>query len=775
MSFGKNMTGEYEAGFIHPRQRVDVFGAARSKRKYKSLGESLGQNQLPFKKLNICIITQDFVGPVKNGGIGTAYTYAAKALALAGHNVTVLYSVKSCIDRTLDYWSAYYREHGIDFVPVGDPDVPIQTGPSGDAMRINYHVYEWLKKHDDQFDFVHASEWSANAYLCLLAKDTGLHFRNTRFVIKGSSPTLWNRIGNAEPIADIRSLVLMYMERRSIELADYVICGSQYLLNWMEDHGYNIQFESTYVQPNIFPTDDVNRDENVESVKVSELVFFGRLEPRKGIHFFVDALLQLKVQGFFENVDLPKISFLGKPRPGYDFKTQTNKLEKLLNIKVNLLNDKNQPQALDYLSSEQGRVAVMPSLMDNSPFGIYECLSRSIPFITSTAGGGYELVSENDRALVLFDPTPNSLAQRIKKIITLGCPVAHPSFSFKKNIDDWMQWHLWAEAQKSQKRAEDAIDGRPLVSVCLAHHNRGKLLINALESIQLQTYENIEVIVVDDGSTDSESIEILNKIEKTEYKFPISILRNPNCYLGAVRNAGIKASKGEYLLFMDDDNEAKPDEIESFIEVANYTGSEILTCFSDTFSGDRPHNSKIKPRRITFNGENLALGLVGNPYGDSNCFVKRETAVELEGFTEHYKVGRDDVEFFSRAILSGKKVTLVPQALYWYRINEQRMRNFQYSIFAGLVRVSESFTQNIHPDLANIIRLAQGLMETNSPQSPAKNSKRTPQKHKKVLPVRLYERVLKKPLPVKYIEFGRRTVYRFPFLYKYAKRIYNRL
>lgn len=233
------MTGVNDSTFIHPRKRTDVFGTAISERQYPSLRQCVGEEfESRGRKLKICIVTQDFVGPVKNGGIGTAYTYAARMLAQAGHDVTVLYTIKSCVDKTLEYWTSHYQQMGINFVPAPDPKTGIQKGPAAEGLHIAYRAYEWLKQRSDKFDIVHASEWCANAYFCLQAKRTGLHFQNTKFVIKCSSPTLWNRIGNAQPITDVKTLTTMFMERRSVEMADYVICGSQYLLNWMEDQGY---------------------------------------------------------------------------------------------------------------------------------------------------------------------------------------------------------------------------------------------------------------------------------------------------------------------------------------------------------------------------------------------------------------------------------------------------------------------------------------------------------------------------------------------------------
>ena len=67
----------------------------------------------------VCIASFDFVGPVRNGGVGTAFTSLGEALAAAGHEVTFLFLAgRWCENRTLDYWIEEYRKKGIKFVPM---------------------------------------------------------------------------------------------------------------------------------------------------------------------------------------------------------------------------------------------------------------------------------------------------------------------------------------------------------------------------------------------------------------------------------------------------------------------------------------------------------------------------------------------------------------------------------------------------------------------------------------------------------------------------------
>ena len=281
-----------------------------------------GKNSGPRR---ILIVTQDIVGPINNGGIGTAYYYAANELARMGHKVSVLYSLNQLSEeKRIEHWVADYQTRNVTLIPCPDPAVPVSPGILGMAASIPYRVYEWLKNHEQQFDVVHGSEWGANLFYCLQAKKLGLHFGHIHFVTKTSSPYLWNCIGNNEAIHQYGDLPRIFMERRSVEWADHVIGGSHYLLNWMEQNGYQLPEGKCFVQPNIFPVIPASDMKQDALTKATELVFFGRLERRKGLHLLLDALGRLLRSHARREIDLQGISvtFLGKPRRDYSAKKE---------------------------------------------------------------------------------------------------------------------------------------------------------------------------------------------------------------------------------------------------------------------------------------------------------------------------------------------------------------------------------------------------------------------------------------------------------------------
>ena len=93
-----------------------------------------------------------------------------------------------------------------------------------------------------------------------------------------------------------------------------------------------------------------------------------------------------------------------------------------------------------------------------------------------------------------------------------------------------------------------------MVSAIVTTHNRRKLVKKAIDSVLSQTYKQIECIVVDDAGTDDTSVFLKEYIEKGLIQY-IYIPREKSKGGNHARNQGIKASKGEYIAFLDDDDE----------------------------------------------------------------------------------------------------------------------------------------------------------------------------------------------------------------------------
>lgn len=203
------------------------------------------------QRLRICIATEDIIGPVRNGGIGTTYAALAEFLANNGHEVTIIYLKGHEVENeTLDHWVEHYDAKGIRFVPVPNYAHGDRYSAGYDRWaHASYNLMRYLIANP--MDVVHVSEWRGGGYLSLLAKRQGLALENTLFIVKASSPWLWNRMYGLQPLERLDDIAKVHAERRSIELADIVIGGSLHLLRWMLSQGYDVPLEKTYVQPNV--------------------------------------------------------------------------------------------------------------------------------------------------------------------------------------------------------------------------------------------------------------------------------------------------------------------------------------------------------------------------------------------------------------------------------------------------------------------------------------------------------------------------------------------
>lgn len=605
-----------------------------------------------MKPRRICIVTCDIVGPIRNGGIGTAYYSLALALARAGHRVTVLYALGTyCENGRLDEWKKSYATEGIRFVTL--PATPVQGHGS---LKMADAVYRWLKTHP--FDIVHYHEWRGIGAFVAQAKHQGLAFERTLLVAGAHSPTLWHLEGMRE-LADVEALEVDFLERMSVAHADVLWSPSQHMIDWLRREGWTLP---AHIELKPYILLDLESAKGHGAAAGPELVFFGRLETRKGLDVFCDALDRVVQRGLRP----ARVTFLGKcanvhGTPSEEF---LKARAQAWPFKWKIINDLDRDGAMAYLR-RPNRVAVLPSRIDNLPYTVLECLGQSIPFVAADTGGIPEMIRPEDRERVLFSLTPESFAARLASVIASGHAPAPLRIPADAILADWLAWHA---AAKAPRTVETAHAGRPpLVSVCMTTRNRPAYVKEALRTIVRQDYPAIEVILVDDGSDKPDALAALDALEPTFRRRGWQIVRQPNRYLGAARNAAIARARGTYVMFMDDDNLAEPHEVSTFVHAARTSGADILTCFLGVFQDKKARPTRPLSHIWPFLGPALAPGAQRNVFGDANALFRRDVFDRIGGFTELFGVGCEDWELFARAALSGIRLEVVPEPLVRYR------------------------------------------------------------------------------------------------------------
>ena len=116
---------------------------------------------------------------------------------------------------------------------------------------------------------------------------------------------------------------------------------------------------------------------------------------------------------------------------------------------------------------------------------------------------------------------------------------------------------------------------QPLISVIVPVYNGETYLANCIESIEKQSYKPLEVIIVNDGSTD-QTKEVCREL--TEQYDNIRILSLPDLGVSAARNAGMKEAKGDYFTFVDADDRIRPQMLQMLYEMLVQTHSQVAGC-----------------------------------------------------------------------------------------------------------------------------------------------------------------------------------------------------
>ncbi|MBR2708884.1 glycosyltransferase family 2 protein [Candidatus Saccharibacteria bacterium] len=138
---------------------------------------------------------------------------------------------------------------------------------------------------------------------------------------------------------------------------------------------------------------------------------------------------------------------------------------------------------------------------------------------------------------------------------------------------------------------------KPLVSIIVPVYNVGEYVLKCLESLTNQSYERIEIIAVDDGSTDG-SGETCDEFAKKDKR--IKVFHKKNGGLSSARNFGIKKAKGDYICLVDSDDYVKKDFVKKLVNAAKKCDADIVVC---GFNNEVPEAQKIT-------GEDAAIRLL---------------------------------------------------------------------------------------------------------------------------------------------------------------------
>lgn len=437
----------------------------------------------------VLIASYEVSGPTGNGGIGTAYHSLAHVLAAAGHDVTLLFTGWLEPEQAVEQarWRAAFAAEGIDFQLLGRPwDTPVRS-PHHQVRRA-YELHRWLAaSHTTRpFDVVHVPECQGHGAFALTAKALGLAYHDVEFVVGTHSSTRWVGESNREGLENLDFLVTEHLERLSVERADVVLSPTAYLVDYMRERGWSLP-ERTFVHPLARPqaVRDLGggRPPDADHRARRELVFFGRLETRKGVEAFCDAVDELTRE---DDCPFERVTLLGRPErvTGEEASAYLARRAAAWGLEWQILPDVGHGEAVDYLRRAPCVVAI-PSLVDNSPNTVIEAIALGVPFVASRSGGTGELVAPEDLAHATFDGWHDAttleppafadeqspfdavaLARALRAKATSAMTPAAPSCHDEACDRSYDAWHR-AIASRPRPAAADPARELPTAAVCL--------------------------------------------------------------------------------------------------------------------------------------------------------------------------------------------------------------------------------------------------------------------------------------------------------------------
>ena len=200
-----------------------------------------------------------------------------------------------------------------------------------------------------------------------------------------------------------------------------------------------------------------------------------------------------------------------------------------------------------------------------------------------------------------------------------------------------------------------------LISVVVPCFNSGKTIKRTIKSLKKQTWNSKEIIVVNDGSNDKDTLDIINSLEG------VLIINQENLGLSAARNVGAFAARGSFLFFIDSDDWIEDDTLELMFNYFKKINSDNKNhyLFSDIVLEG---NIKKKVSKDYNFFEQLFLNQV--PY---SIFIERETWLLNNGYDENMKLGYEDWEFNIRLGANNIFGKRLPLPLFHYSVSKTGM------------------------------------------------------------------------------------------------------
>ena len=636
-------------------------------------------------RVRVCIVSESIDGPHPLSPTAMATGVLARMAAEAGLEVTVLVSGRPPADLPLTEWVSRFDQLGIALECLFLPDMY--------AAYVSWMVFRHLRRRR-KFDTVIFLDRGAIGYWSIRAKNQGVEFQETRLVVAVADPSEFGFREMPVDPAHARFLMTLEMERFLLKEAETIWTLSDRLAEYVRRSGAKAE---SITLPPILPASVLNtiadlrdfRDQARREVSdgnlpaIVSLGFLGLADDTSNVRRiaeyvagtwyasppFVAEFMAIGSAGLLANGEDGYLMFALALRdwPGRIELRPCKTLEEFAaDVAAQpLIVVPGRPPGLDtvteWIALASGHPVVNLEAGPRSPTTDIvgeRSILRSVDEFIIRLEAAWRQIPEALRLARGFPTIAVDTAETFRNLI-LGAPLKTTEVS-------------------TPARANSTEVEMPKVSVCISHFDRPALLEQTLQSLRTQTYPNVEVVLYDDASPSVAAKLYLDSLEAEFTQRGWKLVRGESdCWPAAGRNAAARHATGDYLLIMDDDNCARPREIETMVAVARRTGADAVTCFSHLFEGEAYPQQSESGHDLGVGamplGHGVALGSIWNIFGDTNYLYKAEVFREIGGFEDLPTIVCEDYQISSRMALKGYRLESIPMELYDYRYSPHNM------------------------------------------------------------------------------------------------------
>ena len=623
------------------------------------------------------ILTTEYP-PAHGGGISTYCFFSAQMLAAKGYAVSVFVNDDSKADLEIT------GSPGIRVIRFNSNRDQLEQS-LGYTARLSYAfagVIRKLIEEEGKPDCIESQDYLGIAYYITQFKHAGYSFlAGVPIVLTLHSPAFVYLAYNRVPVYRFPDFWTCEMEKQTIAAADALISPTDYMLDEIKKH-MALPAIPTATISNPFKPPYAAHAGFVRN----KIVYYGKLSPQKGSFELLEYFKKLWDTGFTHALHIiggtgivfhPEMKTMGQlVKEWYGSYITRNLLQ---------LHGKIDPIAIEN-ELQDAHLVIVPSIVDNMPYVVMEAMALGKIVLASVQGGQSEMLEEGVSGFLFDHRQPDSFASQLTKILSLinedvqrigaaACQRAKQLYSFdnvfmqKNNFLTAIQINKtgsnhfpFLQQEKTQQCVELAA-APLLLSVVIPFYNMGEYIDECVLSIKNATYKNIELLIINDGSTDAASIK---KLEQLAAQENITVVHRENCGLADTRNYGAAMARGEFLAFLDADDKVAPDYYEKAIAALVKNDNVFFVgAWTQYFE-----NSKVVWPTFT---PQPPYVLAHNPVNSSGLVYKR--AAFLSGGLNDKKVGYglEDYDSVIQMMSKGFNGIVLPEKLFYYRVRSGSM------------------------------------------------------------------------------------------------------